>query len=610
MKKFFAVFLSATFLLAMATGGRAANVDKADVVFLIDYSGSMDPYINGVKENLTEFSRQLLGKNIDVRFAVIKYEETVEALDLDNGKWTSNVSVLENALGSITTIGGTENLNAAFEAMLSADVLALRSDAACFAFVLTDEPPSDGTIDNNGSTFYYGYYGSVTESAKKLVARNVVTSVVTEVSDSNAYGSYGSYGTLCREAYEDLCEQTGGKLLDINSDNYATLMKEFADSALQSIGDSLEVDRQIYRPYNPRNAVITPEQITDHISKMTSELGLAGRGEKVIRVIGPLSFDVDVRYYVPQTLDTVNAGDSLLGYLTTMTLPSGDIESPDISSVVRMAADNTSLFILDDSGAATKIVPSNKKVSVGGDMEANKVYMMMLTTTASNAASVSEQLSLAMIEPINLSDLQSADDVLSNIVEAIDGLESSLDIHFLTYKDLSSALEPTAAMKQAVKDQGYELVYKLDTIEVSWDITADAAVRRDIVSEDKHYRYYLFKVIYPDALLHLNSDDVRAFEVKRSEFEENTNGSVRLAVLPIVNGIGTLFDFNMMGIDIDTMEKQMLVVGLFEAAEPFSVYLGKILLMLLTGCNAGVGFGVLGFAVVAGVLLARHWRKK
>ena len=35
-----------------------------------------------------------------------------------------------------------------------------------------------------------------------------------------------------------------------------------------------------------------------------------------------------------------------------------------------------------------------------------------------------------------------------------------------------------------------------------------------------------------------------------------------------------------------------------------------ILTLLLGGCDAGVGLGVLGFAVVGGALLTRRWRRR
>jgi len=47
---------------------------------------------------------------------------------------------------------------------------------------------------------------------------------------------------------------------------------------------------------------------------------------------------------------------------------------------------------------------------------------------------------------------------------------------------------------------------------------------------------------------------------------------------------------NLPGLKIDTLEGQVLVAAVLQAGTPFSVYLTKILLMLLAGgCDAGLG---------------------
>ena len=48
---------------------------KADIVFFIDSSISMQDEINGVRTNLATFSNSMQSSGIDVRFAVVEYRE-------------------------------------------------------------------------------------------------------------------------------------------------------------------------------------------------------------------------------------------------------------------------------------------------------------------------------------------------------------------------------------------------------------------------------------------------------------------------------------------------------------------------------------------------------
>ena len=47
--------------------------NKADIVFVIDATGSMYSAINNVKTNLAAFSEALINQGLDIRFGIVEY---------------------------------------------------------------------------------------------------------------------------------------------------------------------------------------------------------------------------------------------------------------------------------------------------------------------------------------------------------------------------------------------------------------------------------------------------------------------------------------------------------------------------------------------------------
>ena len=82
------------------------------------------------------------------------------------------------------------------------------------------------------------------------------------------------------------------------------------------------------------------------------------------------------------------------------------------------------------------------------------------------------------------------------------------------------------------------------------------------------------------------------------------------AAIPVLSGLINYGEVtNIFGVSIDRLEQKVLVIGLLQAGESFSVYLGKILLMILAGgCESGIGMFAFAGAVIliAGVKFMRH----
>ena len=157
-------------------------------------------------------------------------------------------------------------------------------------------------------------------------------------------------------------------------------------------------------------------------------------------------------------------------------------------------------------------------------------------------------------------------------------------LHLITQENISSPQEPTQTMKQYIHDDGYEAAYKLNTLTVSED------------------GYYVFLVNIPDEFVGKKISDIKIYALKNADFAGSFFG--------LINGVLNYGEVtNLLGLKIDTLEKQVLAIGILQAGTPFSVYIGKILLMLLAGgCTSGIGFipGILTIAFIPLLFLRKR----
>ena len=176
----------------------------------------------------------------------------------------------------------------------------------------------------------------------------------------------------------------------------------------------------------------------------------------------------------------------------------------------------------------------------------------------SGDTSTTTELPIGVIEPVTPSE-----DVMENLASLVSTDTSAL--HLITQENISSPQEPTQTIKQYIHDDGYEAAYKLNTLTVSED------------------GYYVFLVNIPDEFVGKKVSDIKIYALKNADFASSFFG--------LINGVLNYGEItNLLGVKIDTLEKQVLAVGILQAGTPFSVYLAKILLALLAGgCNSGIG---------------------
>ena len=194
--------------------GETIYVDrKADVVFTIDATGSMQPYITSVKKNLESFISQINGEKIDVRVKFIVYRDITYGEQTVVSDWYNSADTAIEYLESISADGGGDGPETMLDGMgkMFSSGFGMRSDAFRFCITLTDAPTK---INNN-----YGYTCEE-EVIQKLKDNAVNSSVITS--------------TDCFDDYENFVSEDGGILADIAGD-YSVMLKELSDSVINGV---------------------------------------------------------------------------------------------------------------------------------------------------------------------------------------------------------------------------------------------------------------------------------------------------------------------------------------------------------------------------------------
>lgn len=242
-------------------------IEPADIVFVIDSTGSMGPYIQNVADNVQAFSKYLEDKGVDVRMAVVEYKDiTYDGKDstivhaVDGNVWHKSTAELVKTLGIVKSgvTGGGDNPETVI------DALGYIVDGTTFDFGRKDTEDethkfaivlSDANFKENNS---FGY----TEKTiiEKLKEQKINTSVITST-----------------WAHDDYLNITGTpeNILNINSATFSNDLIKLADVIFKTIERETErVEKKVVESikvtcdgkstikvgnYTKLNAIILPE---------------------------------------------------------------------------------------------------------------------------------------------------------------------------------------------------------------------------------------------------------------------------------------------------------------------------------------------------------------
>ena len=212
-KQGFSAFSPAIHPFAASSGATG----KADVVFVIDTTGSMSDAIYGVKENVNVFAEKLVSDyNVDANFALIEYRDiNVDGMDStkihknNTSNWFTNVGVFRSEVDSLYVNGGGDWEETPIDGLEMARRLDWRSDATKFIVLVTDAPYWN---DNR-----YGI-SDMAEMMQLLVNDGIIVSaisydesiyqVLTDATDGLYGYIYGNFSDILLQLAEKVGEVT------------------------------------------------------------------------------------------------------------------------------------------------------------------------------------------------------------------------------------------------------------------------------------------------------------------------------------------------------------------------------------------------------------------
>lgn len=190
---------------------KSGAMGKADVVFVIDTTGSMSGAISGVKNNVNLFAEKMVNEyNIDANFALIEYRDiNVDGNDStkirknNTSNWFTNVSVFQSEVDSLLVGGGGDINETPIDGLEMARRLDWRSDATKFIVLVTDAPYWD-----------YNQYGiaDMSEMIRLLKEDGIIVSAIAE----------------SEITYEDLVTETDG-LYGFIYDSFSEILLRLAE---------------------------------------------------------------------------------------------------------------------------------------------------------------------------------------------------------------------------------------------------------------------------------------------------------------------------------------------------------------------------------------------
>lgn len=133
-----------------------------DFIFVIDRTGSMQPFIDQVKQNLSTFTTTLVKRGIDYRLGLVLFADDVEKVyEPTNDVWT-----FTGWLSKVRAFGGGDVKENALEGIVEALKTKFRPSANKIIVLLTDAPYHQAGEKGEGSTRH------TTESIIKELNKN------------------------------------------------------------------------------------------------------------------------------------------------------------------------------------------------------------------------------------------------------------------------------------------------------------------------------------------------------------------------------------------------------------------------------------------------------
>lgn len=244
-----------------------------DFIFIVDKTGSMQQYIDGIKNNIVGFTQKLVKRGIDYRLGLILFSDEIEKVYQP----TSNVYEFLGWISNVKAFGGGDEKENALEALNQSTKINFRKEATKVNVLITDAPFHSKGEAGDGITYF-----NMDEIISKLQREQIrVFSIVPE-----KLVQYTTISKKTRGTSYDI-EYPFSTVLDNFSNQLTNLFQITYNSNQGTIPDSIEIGI-----YNVK---------TNKIVKKT--IPIVELGRKLI--LEHLLFDVN-SYQLPEDVKELN----------------------------------------------------------------------------------------------------------------------------------------------------------------------------------------------------------------------------------------------------------------------------------------------------------------
>ena len=137
-----------------------------DIVFVLDVTESMQPYIDAVKQNVISFAQDLQSNSRDYRLGLVTFEDYVVSAYPDcncayRTSFTSDVKQFSDWVGSLHAGGGGDIPEDQLDALAYAAKFPFRPEAEGIVIIVTDAPPhhdGDGSADSAHDQAFWDHH--------------------------------------------------------------------------------------------------------------------------------------------------------------------------------------------------------------------------------------------------------------------------------------------------------------------------------------------------------------------------------------------------------------------------------------------------------------------
>jgi Ca-activated chloride channel family protein len=125
---------------------RMLKKPKVDLIFVLDITGSMQGEINGVRNGIEGFAKELDKAGLDMQIGLVAYRdvragEATRVLKFPSSVFTKNAKDFSRELKTLTANGGGDAPESSFDGLATASQQPFRQGASKILLLITDAPP-------------------------------------------------------------------------------------------------------------------------------------------------------------------------------------------------------------------------------------------------------------------------------------------------------------------------------------------------------------------------------------------------------------------------------------------------------------------------------------